>query len=154
MEDDYRSDMEMDGIEHEVSPDESASQITPIDGSNGGSYSEGENEEDEVIEEPEEEVSPEDKVDEWLKAREEELKAKKVEIEKVKASPGWHPDEISLFERLSLRSFEPLLSEDFKHAFPTLPEDIWAKSDEAFITNNETDVYYGEYSCRILGRLN
>ncbi|KAI6711592.1 hypothetical protein JHW43_005870 [Diplocarpon mali] len=60
------------------------------------------------------------KVEEYL-ARQAELASKRENIEKVKATGEWHPDAVFLYERLVLRSFEPLIPADWHYDFPTLP---------------------------------
>jgi hypothetical protein len=124
----------------EISPDESASQITVAENSvsdpptveGEGSEELEEDLEDDLEEEPE--VSPEDKVAEYL-ARQAELELRKGAIAEVKAKGDWHPDEVFLFERLSLRSFEALLPADWKREFPTLPEDLFGSAKETTLFN-------------------
>jgi len=138
---DNRSDIEL----KEVSPHESASQITPLEGSIDGSDNEEEEEEEIEVFDPESEVSSNEKVTAYL-ARMAELEKTKEDIEKVKAAGDWHPDEIFLFERLSLRGHEPTVprrwSEDFRTA--TWPEIIFAKGNEAFIMTASLDWYTGK----------
>jgi hypothetical protein len=92
------------------------------------------------------EVSPEDKVEEYL-ARQAELALKKDAIEKAKAEGGWHPEELYLFERLSMRSFEELLPTSWQIDFPTLPEDLFTDfQDKTFINFNYGSSYRGEFT--------
>lgn len=117
----------------EISPDESASQITaaetfvtyPPTEEEEDTEELGEEIEEDVVEESE--VSPEDKVAEYL-ARQAELELRKDAIAQVKATGDWHAGEIYLFERLSLRSFEAVFPQEWKNEFPTLPEDIFGKA--------------------------
>lgn len=122
-----------------LSPHESASQISP-QGSEAEDEEDQEDFDGELADEGElvreDELSAEDKVKAYL-ARQAELESKKGEIEKIKASGDWHPDEVFLFERLALRSFEPLLPADWIREFPTLPDEIFAADGKAFITAKE-----------------
>ena len=95
----------------------------------------------------EEEVSPEDKVAEYL-ARQAELALRKEAIAEVKAKGDWHPDEVFLFERLSMRSFEEVFPADWKREFPTLSADLFTADEKnAFINFNCGSTQLGE--CRI-----
>ncbi|CAL3962835.1 unnamed protein product [Diplocarpon coronariae] len=76
------------------------------------------------------------KVEEYL-ARQAELASKRENIEKVKATGEWHPDAVFLYERLVLRSFEPLIPADWNYDFPTLPGILFTRDDElTFINSN------------------
>ncbi|KAH8808878.1 hypothetical protein F5884DRAFT_882726, partial [Xylogone sp. PMI_703] len=49
----------------------------------------------------------------------------------------WHKDEEFLFERLAMRSYEPLLPSDWRIDFSTFPEDLFTgKTKEALINYN------------------
>jgi hypothetical protein len=157
----------------EISPDESASQITPVDGSEGESVTDSpteeeaiddleeneldgdEVEEDELEEEIEEdpmeedleedEVSPEDKVAEYL-ARQAELALRKEAIAEVKAKGDWHPDEVFLFERLSMRSFEEIFPATWKMEFPTLSGELFTTVPKnTFVNFNCASSALGEF---------
>jgi len=134
-----------------VSPEESASQITLNDGRSGDypndvAIEETEGSEVSLGDDAEIEVSPEDKVEEYL-ARQAELALKKDAIEKAKAEGGWHPEELYLFERLSMRSFEELLPTSWQIDFPTLPEDLFTDvQDKTFINFNYGSSYRGEFT--------
>jgi len=126
----------------EISPDESASQITAVEESEVELVSDHLVVEDElgeeIVEDLEEEaqVSPEDKVAEYL-ARQAELALRKEAIAEVKAKGNWHSDEVFLFERLSMRSFEELFPAEWKVDFPTLPGLLFTPSREnTFINYN------------------
>jgi hypothetical protein len=100
--------------------------------------------EEEEIEEEEPEISAEAKVEEYL-ARQAELALRKEEIEKAKAAGDWHADELFLFERLSLRSFEELIPQDWKIDFPTLPEILFTKEmAHTFVNYNCSSSYRGK----------
>lgn len=131
----------------EISPDESASQIALVDESETESLSdpptddeqidELEEELEEDFEEEdieEEEVSPEDKVAEYL-ARQAELALRKEAIAEVKAKGGWHPNEVFLFERLSMRSFEEVFPADWKVEFPTLSAELFTRVQKSTFVN-------------------
>jgi cell fate (sporulation/competence/biofilm development) regulator YlbF (YheA/YmcA/DUF963 family) len=134
-----------------VDPDDSVSQIIPMDEDSKISditlvTAESESEEvdqDSLEEELEdeadkmevEEVNAQDKVAEYL-ARQAELEMRLKDVEAFKLS-GKHPDEIFLFERMSMRGFEQLLPAAWQVDFPTLPVDIFTKDPEkTFINDN------------------
>ncbi|KIN00280.1 hypothetical protein OIDMADRAFT_82128, partial [Oidiodendron maius Zn] len=81
-----------------------------------------------------EEITAEEKVKEYLD-RQAELALRKEAIDEVKAQGTWHPDEVFLFERLSMRSFEELLPASWQIDFPTLPETLFTTSPEKTFIN-------------------
>lgn len=91
-------------------------------------------EEDEVDVEAQQAAAAEQKVQEYL-ARQAELALRKEDVEKAKASGDWHPEALFLYERLALRSFEPLLPVDWQIDFPTLPEILFTHDDENTFVN-------------------
>jgi hypothetical protein len=133
-----------------LSPEDSPSQVRP-------NYDE-EVEEEEADEnkgdeedglEEEEEISPQEKVEAYL-ARQAELVLKRDAIEEVKKQGNWHPAEIFLFERLSLRSFEELLPEDWRIDLRTLPGDIFtADKDKVLINHNCSSAFEGKFYQRL-----
>lgn len=142
----------------EISPDESASQITVAqtsitDPTEGDEEEQDDDELEEEIEEDmedmeDEEVSPEDKVAEYL-ARQAELELRKDAIAEVKAKGDWHPDEVYLFERLSLRSFEVVFPAEWKRELPTLPADLFGNDNETtLINNNCRSTHTGKAACQ------
>jgi len=83
-----------------------------------------------------EDQNAQEKVEEYLR-RQAELALRKEEIEKVKAAGDWHPDEIFLYERIAMRSFEPVCPEHWQMDFPTLPDVLFTRDDEkAFVNSN------------------
>jgi hypothetical protein len=142
-----------------LSPEDSPSQIThnyeeedEIDGNevNGEGVDHEENEEgddNEVEYEDElgnEEALARQKVQEYL-ARQAELALKKEAIAEVKLQGDWHPDEVFLFERLSLRSFEPIIPKKWKIDFKTLPDEIFhTDKDQVLINYNCSPSYHGK----------
>jgi hypothetical protein len=93
--------------------------------------------EDEVDSDDEEEgeISPEDKVAEYLQ-RQAELELRRKDVEAFKAS-GKHKDEIFLFERISMRGFEEILPATWQIDFPTLPMVLFTEAPErAFINSH------------------
>jgi hypothetical protein len=144
----------------EVSPEESVSQITPVEESGEESVnsrsSEGEEHSEMSLEEEMEEeveVSPEDKVEEYL-ARQAELALRKEAIADVKAQGTWHPEEIFLFERLSMRSFEELLPATWQIDFPTLPEILFTPIQEkTFINYNYGSSCYGKLTWNLCNEI-
>ena len=111
-----------------VSPDDSVSNIEVKEESNSDYSSEAaaEDLEDEIEEDlnaelPTEQDTADEKVSEYL-ARQRELELRKGDIERKKAEGESHPDELFLFERLAMRSYEELLPMEWRVDFPTLPE--------------------------------
>ncbi|KAI6247473.1 hypothetical protein HI914_04072 [Erysiphe necator] len=84
------------------------------------------------------------KVQEYLR-RQAEFSLRKSDVERAKASGDWHPDELFLFERLSMRGFEVLLPRSWKIDFPTLPHAIFAEleNEKTFVNTNSTSSAYG-----------
>jgi hypothetical protein len=123
-------------IDYEVSPDESISQVTPVQRSRDDSVIGPASESDTSVDSPEElEITAEEKVQEYLD-RQAELALRREAIEEVKAQGGWHPDEIFLFERLSMRSFEEILPANWQIDFPTLPGTLFTmEADRTFINS-------------------
>lgn len=145
----------------EISPEESASQITHADETKGVAASdlpteEGIDELEEELEEDlvqevveEEEISSQDKVAEYL-ARQAELTLRKEAIAEVRANGGWHPDEVFLFERLSMRSFEEVFPAEWKVDFPTLSGDLFTTVQEiTFVDYNFGSSAAGEFGPRL-----
>jgi hypothetical protein len=139
------NDLDEDVDVGSVSPEDSPSQIvTDEEDNESGSelLNEGDDEDEKASEELE--VSPVDKVNEYL-ARQAELALKKELIEQIKAKGEWHPDEVYLFERLSLRSFEELLPAEWQIDFRTLPETLFTTSkDKTFINFNILNSFRGK----------
>lgn len=101
-------------------------------------------EEDEVDLEAQEAAASEAKVQEYL-ARQKEFETIQENIQKAKADASWHPDALFLYERLALRSFEPLVPIDWQIDFPTLPEILFTENDEeTFVNSNCLASYRGE----------
>lgn len=135
-EEDYDSDQESLG------PDNSASQITPNEEEEDDEDSASDMDGIEGEEVYEEEYDPaqdpdaiaQAKVEAYL-ATQHELTMQREAIEKVKAQGDWHPSEIYLFERLSLRSYEVLIPQEWQIDFPTLPGDIFARDKNSVLIN-------------------
>jgi hypothetical protein len=136
-----REDYEEDD-DSDVGPDDSISQGTASGDGDGLSNVTSLIEEEAIEEEDEAEIAAredavaEAKVQEYL-ARQAELALIREDVEKAKASGTWHPDELFLYERLAMRSFEELLPEEWQIDFRTLPELLFTKDDEkTFINSN------------------
>jgi hypothetical protein len=125
----------------EVEEDEEGSEDALIDQESDIEAVEEEIEEEEV----DQEAAAEAKVQEYL-ARQAELALIKEEVAKVKAAGDWHPDEIFLFERLSMRNHEELISSEWKIDLPTLPETLFTNDPEKmFVKNNFRPSYSGTF---------
>ena len=112
--------------------------------SDGGELGDDLEEEEEIDIEEREKALADAKVQEYL-ARQAELALRKEEIEQAKATGTWHPDELFLFERLALRSFEEILPAQWKIDLQTLPEDVFSKNEGTFINSNCTKGSSGMY---------
>ncbi|KAK0119768.1 hypothetical protein ONS95_011202 [Cadophora gregata] len=100
-------------------------------------------EEDEVDLEAQEAAASEAKVQEYL-ARQKEFETIQENILKAKSDASWHPDALFLYERLALRSFEPLIPSDWRIDFPTLPEVLFTDEEEnTFVNSNCLPSYRG-----------
>jgi hypothetical protein len=131
-----------------ISPEDSPSQITSNydDGDEEGEDDERGRDEDgdqgeeedyeanEVEQAVDADAAAREKVEEYL-ARQAELALKKDAIAQVKAQGDWHPDEVFLFERLSLRSFEPIVPREWQIDFRTLPEDLFEEDKNRALIN-------------------
>lgn len=130
-----------------LKPDDSISQVIPMDcdensltsdcdelvsDDEGGTEADVEDELDD-----EEEVSPVDKVKEYV-ARQTELELRKRDIAIFKEN-GNHEDELLLFEKISLRGHEKILPASWQVDFLTLPLSLFTDLDEStFIQNHCT----------------
>ena len=155
-------EMSLDNVEEDhssLAPEDSPSQITPNYEDDEGDNEEAVSEEDGDGVEGEEEYEEEDKIElsqdleasarekvqEYL-ARQAELALKKEAIKEVKAQGNWHPDEVFLFERLSLRSYEELLPQEWQIDFRTLPEDLFNKNKDSVLINyNYSPSFHGKF---------
>lgn len=143
-----------EGVASSLGPEDSPSQISPNeDNEEDEERSEEDGEEGEIeqdydegeVELPhDEEASAREKVQEYL-ARQAELALKKEAIEEVKLQGNWHPDEVFLFERLSLRSYEALIPHEWQIDFKTLPEELFhGNKDKALINYNCSPSFHGK----------
>jgi hypothetical protein len=128
-------DEEVEEVEEEGSEDTATDQESDMEAA------EEEIEEEEV----DQDTVAEAKVQEYL-ARQAELALRREEVEKVKAAGDWHPDEIFLFERLSMRSFEQVISEQWRIDLPALPETLFTTDPEKmFVKSNCRSSYSGTF---------
>jgi hypothetical protein len=146
-----------------INPEDSPSQITAqfdedneeeengSDEDGDGDEVEDEYDEDDVEQPIDEEASAREKVEEYL-ARQAELALKKDAIAEVKQQGTWHPDEVYLFERLSLRSFEALIPREWQIDFRTLPEDLFGeRKDKVLINYNCRTSFHGKWPMNTIG---
>jgi hypothetical protein len=127
-------------MEEEVSPHESASQITPLEGSVDGSDAEIEDEDEVEAQDHEEELSPDEKVQAYL-ARQALILEKMEEVKKVTAEGDWHEDEVELFEKLSMRGYQAIIANSWEEYLRTWPEDLFAPTNDAFLSHNKLSNY-------------
>ncbi|KAG0652580.1 hypothetical protein D0Z07_0440 [Hyphodiscus hymeniophilus] len=131
-----------------LDPEDSPSQITPRynddeeeDGEDSGDEDGEASEDEEVFDDEEvdepvdEDATAREKVEEYL-ARQAELALKKDAIAEVKQQGTWHPDEVYLFERLSLRSYEALIPQEWQIDFGTLPGDLFDQDKDKVLINH------------------
>ncbi len=142
-------DLELESGDDEVT-EGSEEEVRDVEGEgseNAGTDSEVETAEEEIEEDPiDEQALGEAKVQEYL-ARQAELALRKEEVERVKAAGDWHPDEIYLFERLSMRSFEQIIPAEWKVDLPSLPEALFTTDPEKmFVKSNYRTSYSGMFS--------
>lgn len=143
-----RGRTEFEGDGSGLSPDDSVSQLTCSEDEAEGSGDalvkleeaiEEDIEEAEIEEEEEEEnedAVTQAKVQEYLE-RQAELEMRKEEIETARAAGDWHTDELYLFERLTMRSYEELIPVEWKIDFSTLPELLFTDDpNKTFISYN------------------
>jgi hypothetical protein len=104
-----------------------------------GDEEEVEDDEEELNLNPEDEpeISTEAKVDSYLNDQTEfELRRREVEEKRGE----WMDAEVALYERLSLRGYQPLLPELWHHDFSTCPANIFTHNDaETFLNSKSTD---------------
>lgn len=146
-------DLELESGDDEVT-EGSEEEVRNVEGEgseNAGTDSEVEPAEEEIEEDPvDEQAVGEAKVQEYL-ARQAELALRKEEVERVKAAGDWHPDEIYLFERLSMRSFEQIIPAEWKVDLPSLPESLFTTDPEKmFVKSNYRTSYSGMFSSVVL----
>jgi hypothetical protein len=100
--------------------------------------------EEDEIEEVDQDAVAQVKVQEYLE-RQAELEMRREDIEKARAAGDWHTDELFLFERLTMRSFEELIPLEWKIDFPTLPELLFTDEPaKTFINYNCNSSARGE----------
>lgn len=134
-------------LEVEEGSDEEVWEVEEEGSKNAITDSDVEQAEEEIEEDPiDEQAIAEAKVQEYL-ARQAELALRKEEVERVKAAGDWHPDEIYLFERLSMRSFEQIIPAEWKVDLPSLPETLFTTDPEKmFVKSNYRTSYSGMFS--------
>lgn len=120
-----------------IKPEDSSSQVKAFStGGNGSSMptEEGEDSPDDMDldSDEESELDAEAKVHQFLD-RQTELARRQEALERIKEG-DWHEDEITLFQKLSLRGLEPLLPAHWSFDFRTCPSTIFSsKEEETFI---------------------
>jgi len=156
-----KGEIEYDESSDKVSPEDSASQITPVEDSedelegeenlvefdNGADDGNEEVENDSlegVLWQADEETTAQRKVQEYL-ARQAELMSRQEEFKKHIAGGQWHPDELYLFDRLSMRSFEPIFPMIWQLDLPTLNPALFSNG-KTFFNTNHAGRDYGESS--------
>lgn len=95
-----------------------------------------EEEEEDVDIGAKEAAEAERRVQEYL-ARQAELALRKEDVAKVRATGSWDEESLFLYEKLALRSFEPLLHSDWRIDLPTLPEHLFTPDEELAFVNSK-----------------
>jgi hypothetical protein len=124
-----------------ITPEDSSSQVrAPSDDGSGISVPTQEEEDHDspddldLDSEEESELDAEAKVHQFLD-RQTELARRQEALERIKEG-DWHKDEITLFQKLSLRGLEPLLPAHWSFDFRTCPSTIFSdKKEETFINS-------------------
>lgn len=120
-----------------VSPQHSSSQV----GTEGGGTSivtPGYEDEAEFEDDAEEEISSDQKVQEYLERQAAEMAMAKERVEMVRESGEWLPEEVYLLERLALRGSEPILPYAwYGFEFKTFPMAMWLR------TGDDKDAFLG-----------
>lgn len=129
----------------ELSPDDSASQITPRSERATSPIILAESEEDLDLDSDEEsQLEAEAKVYQFLD-RQTELSRIQGTLNRIRAEE-WHEDEVALFQKLNMRGFEPLLPSTWSFDFRTCPEIIFSSDDEeTFINSASGNDFRGIY---------
>lgn len=90
------------------------------------------------------EMSADAKVKEYLK-KQAVLALRKEMVEDVKKAGDWHEDEILLFEKLAMRSFEPLIPAEWKIDFLTWPKILFTHDfNKTFINHHYSNSAKGK----------
>jgi hypothetical protein len=135
-------DSDTENLHTLVTPEDSASHIK----SRSESGTTGEDDEDEgdldLNTKEESELSAEAKVHLFLD-RQTELARRQETIDR-KREGNWHEDEIMLFQKLSMRGFEPLLPSHWNYDFRTCPATIFSRNEnETFINARSGNDFRG-----------
>ncbi|KAI9649672.1 hypothetical protein NHQ30_002253 [Ciborinia camelliae] len=134
----------------EISPNHSSSQI--VTESDDGSV-ENPDYMDEDEEEEEDEISAEQKVNEYLAKQAAELARAKDTVERARAVGEWTPEEIFLLERLQYMGHEGLLPHWAKGwNFRTVPDAMWCADDNALLGESSKAMQMLEFLAKYLGR--
>lgn len=124
-----------------LTPEDSASYIksrSVLSAEDRVAEEEFENDEEKI-----EEISAEAKVHAFLE-RQTELERRQETLDGLRLG-DWHPDEIKLFEKLSMRGYEPLLARTWAWDFRGCPASIFTtKDDETFINSKSGNEFRGK----------
>lgn len=136
-------DSDTENLHTFITPEDSASHIK----SRSDSSTAGEDDEDErdldLNTKEESELSAEAKVHLFLD-RQTELARRQETIDR-KREGNWHDDEIMLFQKLSMRGFEPLLPSHWNYDFRTCPVTIFSRNEnETFINARSGNDFRGK----------
>ncbi|RAL63999.1 hypothetical protein DID88_003187 [Monilinia fructigena] len=110
---------------------------------------------DEDEEEDDDEISAEQKVNEYLAKQAAELAKAKETVERARAEGQWSPEEIFLLERLQYMGHEGLLPHWPKaYYFKTIPEAMWCDKDDrnAFLGDSPEAFKWFQFLNNYLGR--
>jgi hypothetical protein len=76
--------------------------------------------------------------------RQTELARRQETLDRIKEG-NWHEDEARLFQKLSMRGFEPLLPSHWSYDFRTCPATIFSRNEkETFINAKSGNDFRGE----------
>jgi hypothetical protein len=93
----------------------------------------------------EDEQTAEEKVLDYID-RQEVFAQRRVAVEDARDGPDFEDEEVDLFDRLAMRSFEPLIPAQWHRDFPTLPPVLFAQDrDEEFINSSNPFSIRGKF---------
>ena len=137
------TDSDRENLHTLITPEDSASHIKSRSESGTSGEDDEEERDPELNSREESELSAEAKVHLFLD-RQTELARRQEAIDRKKEG-NWHEDEILLFQKLSMRGFEPLLPSHWNYDFRTCPVTIFSRNDnETFINARSGNDFRGK----------
>lgn len=136
-------DSDTENLHTLITPEDSASHIKSQSESGSTREDDGDERDLHLNSKEESELSAEAKVHLFLD-RQTELARRQETIDRKKEG-NWHEDEILLFQKLSMRGFEPLLPSHWNYDFRTCPPTIFSRNEkETFINAKSGNDFRGK----------